>query len=248
MKIYADLHCHTVNSGHAYSTIKEYADEASKKGLKVIAITDHGPAMPGGPHIFHIGNQRVLPKYISDVRILKGVEANILDYKGSIDLPERYMKNLDIVVASLHDICIAPGNVEENTNAMIGAMKNPFINIIAHPGNPYYPIDVDKVVQCAKETDTLLEINNGTFVGSRKGSFENCKAIAQKAKEKGVVVSLGSDAHTSYDIGRIDMLMRVLEESGMPEELIINTSIERLIFWLNRNGRNIEYKSIASYV
>ena len=79
-----DMHNHTIASGHAYSTVQEIASVASMKGLKYVGITDHGPAMPGGPHIFHIGNQRVLPKVIEGVQVLKGVEANILDQEGSI--------------------------------------------------------------------------------------------------------------------------------------------------------------------
>ena len=57
MKLLLDMHNHTIASGHAYSTIQEIAAEANKKGLKYVGITDHGPKMPGGPHIFDIGNQ-----------------------------------------------------------------------------------------------------------------------------------------------------------------------------------------------
>lgn len=241
MEIYADLHCHTISSGHAYSTIEEMTKVASKKGLKVMAMTDHGPAMVGASHLFHIGNMRVMPECINNVRVLKGVEANIIDYKGSVDLPQRYLERMEIVIASLHDVCIASGSVEQNTNAIIGAMKNPLINIIAHPGNPYFSIDIEKVVQCAKETDTLIEMNNSSFIGSRKGSLENCKKIAAKAKEKNTMVALGSDCHTSFDVGNFDILEKVLDEVDMPEDLIINTSVEGLIAWLNKNGRHVNY-------
>ena len=55
MNLIADMHCHTVASGHAYSTVQEIAREASNKGLEMVAITDHGPSMPGGPHCYHLG-------------------------------------------------------------------------------------------------------------------------------------------------------------------------------------------------
>jgi len=239
LKFLLDTHCHTISSGHAYSTIAELAETAAEKGLKLIAMTDHGPAMPGGPHIFHIGNLRVIPDYIKGVRVLKGVEANIMDFDGGLDLPDSYLKRLEIVIASFHDVCIAPGSVEENTRALVAAMNNPCVDIIAHPGNPYYPIDIDRLIQCAYDTGKLIEINNSSFVGSRKGSEENCRKIAAKAREKGVLLAAGSDCHICYDVGRFDKVEEVFGEVGMPEELVINTDPQKLIDYLKRNGKRV---------
>lgn len=240
MKLLVDIHCHTVASGHAYSTITELAEEASKKGLKLIAMTDHGPAMPGGPFIFHFGNQRVIPDYIKGVRILKGIEANIMDFEGSLDMEDRYLERLDIVIASFHEVCTAPGSVEENTAALINAMKNPMVDIIAHPGNPNYPIDIDKFIEVAHETETLIEINNSSFTVSRKGSEENCRRIAAKAKEKGVVLAAGSDSHVSFDVGNFNKVNEVFEELNMPESLVINTDPQKLIDYLNKKGKKVK--------
>lgn len=239
LKFLVDTHCHTVSSGHAYSTISEVAETAGEKGLKLIAMTDHGPAMPGGPHIFHIGNQRVIPDYIKGVRVLKGVEANIIDFNGGLDIADRYLKNLDLIIASLHDVCIVPGSVEENTKALIGAMHNPYVDIIAHPGNPYYPIDIDRFIQCAYDTGTLVEINNSSFIGSRKGSAENCRRIAAKAKEKGVLLAAGSDCHICYDVGKFNKIEEIFGELAMPEDLVINTDPQKLIDYLNKKGRKV---------
>ncbi|HWR60308.1 MAG TPA: phosphatase [Clostridia bacterium] len=239
MKFLIDTHCHTISSGHAYSTIAELAETAAGKGLKLIAMTDHGPAMPGGPHIFHIGNLRVIPDYIKGVRVLKGVEANIIDFDGRLDLPDSYLKRLEIVIAALHDVCIAPGSVEENTRALVAAMNNPYVDIIAHPGNPYYPIDIDRLIQCAYDTGKLIEINNSSFAGSRRGSAENCRKIAAGAREKGVLLTAGSDCHICYDVGRFDKVEEIFEEVGMPEELVINTDPQKLIDYLNRNGKKV---------
>ncbi|MHB1394190.1 MAG: PHP domain-containing protein [Clostridia bacterium] len=239
MKFLVDTHCHTISSGHAYSTISEIAETAVVKGLKLIAMTDHGPALPGGPHIFHIGNQRIIPDYIKGIRVLKGVEANIMDYQGGLDLPESYLKNLEIVIASFHDVCIASGSVEENTKALVEAMRNPYVDIIAHPGNPYYPIDIDRLIQCAYDTGTLIEINNSSFIGSRKGSAENCRRIAAKAKEKGVKLVAGSDSHICYDVGKFNKVQEIFNEIAMPEELVINTDPQKLIDYLNKKGRKV---------
>ncbi|HPL52824.1 MAG TPA: phosphatase [Bacillota bacterium] len=239
MNLLVDPHCHTISSGHAYSTIKEIAEAAAEKGLKLIAMTDHGPAMPGGPHIFHLGNQRVIPDYINGVRVLKGVEADIIDFNGGLDVPEKYLKMLDIVIASLHEPCIPPGSVEDNTKALIAAMNNPLIDVIAHPGNPVYPIDIDRFVQCACETGTLIEINNSSFTVSRKGSHENCIKIAAKAKEMGAMLIVSSDCHICYDVGGFDKVKEIFEELEIPEELVINTDFRKLIDYLNKRGRNV---------
>lgn len=240
MKFLLDTHCHTVASGHAYSTISEIAGTAGEKGLKLVAMTDHGPAMPGGPHLFHITNQKVIPDYIKGVRVLKGVEANIMDYGGGLDIPDKYLEKLDIVIASLHDTCIAPGSVEENTRALTAAMRNPHVDIIAHPGNPYYPIDIDRLIQAAHDTGKLIEINNSSFIGSRRGSAENCIRIAAEAKKKGVMLAAGSDCHICCDVGRFDKVEEIFAEIGMPEELVINTGPQKLIDYLNRKGRRVK--------
>lgn len=133
MNLIADMHCHTVASGHAYSTVEEIAREASNKGLEMVAITDHGPSMPGGPHRYYFGNLRALPQEMYGVRILKGVEANIMDYEGNIDLPARYLDMLDVVLAGFHTYCYPNGTIEENTMAMINTIKNPYVDIIVHP-------------------------------------------------------------------------------------------------------------------
>ena len=160
MKLVADFHVHTIASGHAYSTVLENARAASQRGLQLIAITDHGPAMPGGPHPFHFSNLRSLPETIFGVRVLRGAEVNIIDADGNIDLRDRYLKHLDIVLAGFHRDCIQPGSVEENTGVMIRTMASGLVDIIVHPGNPVFPIDPRQVAKAAFEHNVLLEINN----------------------------------------------------------------------------------------
>ncbi len=240
MNLIADLHCHTVASGHAYSTLLEMITSAKEKGLEVLAITDHGPALPGSPHLYHFGNMKVFTKEMHGVRILRGVEANIVDYDGSIDMPTRYLKNLDIVLAGFHNICYPGGSIEQNTNALINAMENPYVDIIVHPGNPEYPIDIKRFVKAAKELNVLVEINNSSFSVSRAGSRKNCLEIAQEvAKVKGMV-SFGSDAHIFYDVGNFDHCFKTAKEANLEENQIINADLRKLEKFLSRK-ENIEY-------
>lgn len=241
MNLLVDTHCHTLASGHAYSTIKEMADYASSIGVKIIGMTDHGPSMPGGPHLFHFGNLRIMPDFISGVRILKGVEANIISYDGALDMPESYLSKLELVIAGFHDICLVPGSVEENTRAVIAAMKNPLVDVVAHPGNPQFPLDIQKIVACAVETGTLIEINNSSFGNARKGSEENCRNIALEAKKQGALITTGSDSHICYHVGKFDKVLKLFEEVSMPEELVVSSDPHKLVDFLNRKGKKINY-------
>lgn len=236
-RMVVDIHTHTISSGHAYSTLLENCSEAAKKGLRLIAMTDHGPAMPGGPHIFHIGNQRVIPNFINGVEVLKGVEANILDASGRLDIEEKKLKNLDIVIASLHEPCITPGTKEDNTSAIIGAIKNKYVDIIAHPGNPVFPIDIEEVLRAAREYNVLIEINNSSLGLSRTGSEENCKRIAEAAACNGNMIALGSDAHICFAVGEFDKALELVKNAGIQDEYIINTHENKLKDFLRRKGK-----------
>ncbi len=231
MRIVVDSHTHTISSGHAYSTVQEMAREASGKGLEMFAVTDHGPSMLGGPSLYHFANLRVIPEEIYGVRVLKGAEANIIDFDGNIDITEKYLNRLDFVLASFHEYCIKPSTLEENTGALVGALKNPLIDAIAHPGNPQYPVDIDTVVRAAKEYGKLIEINNHSFM-VRTGSEQNCREFVLKCKEHDVRVVCGSDAHISFDVGRFDKIKKLFEETGMPERLVLNTSFEEFNLYL----------------
>jgi putative hydrolase len=237
MKYVLDTHCHTLASGHAYSTIGELVDVAKEKGLELIAITEHGPDMPGAPHFYYFGNLKVVPPIIKGVKILKGIEANIIDYDGNVDLNSKRLKKLDIVLASLHEICLKPGSMDENTKAVIGAMNNPLIDIIAHPGNPQYTLDFDLIVEEAAKTNTLIEINNSSFVSSRRGSYENCLYIIRRCKELNIPISLGSDTHYADDVGDFSKAVKLVKEVNFPEELIINTSVDKLLNYLREKGK-----------
>ncbi len=232
-----DMHNHTISSGHAYSTVEEIVREADRTGLEYVGITDHGPEMPGGPYIFHIGNLKVLPEKIGNVNILKGVEANILTKCGELDLPESILENLDLVIASLHDVCIAPMSREDNTKALIEAIKNPYVDIIGHPGNPLFPINEEEFVLAAKKENVLVEINNSSFVSSRLGSYDNCKRIAILCREHEVPVIINSDSHFSMAVGKFDEALELLREIKMPEDLIVNTDPEKFIAILRQHGK-----------
>ena len=229
MRFEADLHVHTTASGHGYSTIKEIVEAAAAKSLKIVAVTDHGLKMPGAPHWYHFTNLISLPRVMQGVEVLRGVEANIMDMKGNIDMPEKVMADyLDIVLAGFHDSTGYTGTTrEENTEAMIAAIQNPFVHIITHPGNPRYPIDPEPVMRAAKEFNKAMELNNSSFI-TRPESYACCNELARMAKKHGVLVAINSDAHISYNVGEHALALALARKTRIPMGQILNTSAVRV--------------------
>lgn len=240
MRDVLDVHTHTLASGHAYNTIWEMAKSAREKGLALLGITDHAPQMPGSCHEFYFSNLKAVPRTIEGITVLHGVELNIMDYSGRVDLPDNILREMDVVIASLHTPCIVPGTIEENTSAYIEAMKNPYINIIGHPDDGRYEIDYERLVAAAKETGVLLEINNNSLNpnGFRKNTAPNDRTILKLCREQEVPVILGSDAHVATDIGRHERAEKLLAELDFPEELVVNRSVEALMPYINYGKRD----------
>lgn len=236
MKALVDVHTHTVSSGHAYSTIDENMKAASTKGLEILAMTDHAPGMPGSCHMFHFANLKAIPGELHGVQLLKGVEANIINYNGAIDMPEELIASLDIVIASLHPPCIEFADEETVTRGIEKVMENPYVSIIGHPGDNRYPMDWEKVVLAAKKTGTLLEVNNASLKpGSfRPGVRENLIQMLKYCKQYNVPVVMGSDAHFYTEIGEFKESIELLEEINFPEELVLNTSPQKLASFIKQ--------------
>lgn len=225
MRDVLDVHTHTTASGHAYSTLRENILAAERAGLELVGISDHAPKMPGSCHDYYFMNLSAVPRDAYAIKLVVGAELNILDYSGSTDLPAQALRSLDYAIASLHNPCIEPGSVAENTAAIIGAMKNPYVAIIGHPDNPHYPVDFDKIARAAAENRVLLEINNSSYSrGYRVGSRDKAKLMLAACKKYNAAVIMGSDAHIDFDVGNHKSSLEVLAENNFPEDLVVNTA------------------------
>ncbi|MCX7714674.1 MAG: phosphatase [Clostridia bacterium] len=227
MNILVDTHCHTIASTHAYSTVKELAEEAEKKGMEAIAITDHAVEIPDAPHMWHFENLKTIPRKIGNVKILYGVEANILDLDGAIDMPDYILKRLDIVIASIHTPVYRDVGSDDHTSAYLGVLDNPYVDILGHTGSPNLMYDHEAVLTKAKRLHKLIEINAHSFI-ARKSNIENCRKIALKCKELGVGIVVNSDAHICFDVGEFGSAKQMLSEIDFPEELVMNTTLDKL--------------------
>lgn len=227
MKYVLDMHTHTIASGHAYSTITEMAQAGKEKGLNLLGITEHAPKMPGTCHEFYFQNLKCIDRNAYAIPLLFGVELNILDSDGTVDLPEELFSTLDIAIASLHPPCIPFMTKEETTKTIINIMKNPHIHIIGHLDDDRFPVDYEEIAKVAKETKTLLEVNNSSLSpGSfRPGAKENYKLMLEACEKYGTNIILDSDAHINTNVANRCYSEPLILETSFPEDLIVNSSV-----------------------
>jgi putative hydrolase len=137
---------------------------------------------------------------VDGVGILRGIEANIKNIDGEIDFPERYESRLDMIMAGFHEPVFPlrsgdphPGHDQRHRSGRV--------DMISHPGNPAFPIDIQAVVKAAAEYRVALEVNNSSFSHSRAGSESNCRAIVEAARDLGAYLTFGSDSHVAFSLG-----------------------------------------------
>ncbi len=237
MRLLADLHTHTVASGHAFSTITELATAAAGKGLELIAFTDHGPSVPGGAHAWYFWNTKAVPETLSGVRILRGCEANVADTDNGLDLPDEILGMLDLVAVGFHPLTgFDDANRTRNTRALVRAMSNPLVDIVTHPGNSdEFPVDVATVVATAVERGVALELNNHSFdpASSRSAASYGERRVAIAARDAGALITIGSDAHFHDQVGTFEQALVVVEEIGFPLSRIVNRDAASVLEFLH---------------
>lgn len=237
MQILADYHTHTVYS-HGKGTIEDNVKEAISKGIKTIGISDHSyKHMTYGVKIKDIYKMREevnkLNLKYSNIDILLGMECNILDENGNIDINDEVSKLLDYVMAGYH-FGSSPTSLksmlnhcnnyvlknekskEYNTKAIINAMKNNDIFIITHPGDKG-DVYIEEIAKVAKDTDTRLEINSSH-------SYLNASQLKQ-IKHIGNKFIIGSDAHRPENVGNFELAMKNIREANLDLSLVENIKL-----------------------
>ena len=236
MRLIADIHTHTLVSGHAYGTIREMAQAASEKKLEVLGITEHAPGIPGTVDPFYYNNLKVVPRELYGVQIIHGCEINILN-DGTLSLEERFIQKLDYAIAGIHTLCYQDAGVQKNTENVISCMKHPKVKLISHPDDDHTPLDYGALVRAAHDTDTALEVNNSSLVKKEKrlNCYDNYRNMLNWCQILSVPIIVSSDAHDPSWVGRFELAEKMLEEMNFPELLILNNDTEKLIRFLVQN-------------
>ena len=231
--IIADIHTHTIASGHAYGTIREMAQAAASMKLEILGLTEHAPGIPGTTDPFYYMNLGVIPRKLYGVHILHGCEINVLN-DGTLSLEERFIKKLDYAIVGMHSLCYQDAGREQNTDHVISCMKHPKVKLVSHPDDDHIPLDYERLVKAALETGTALEVNNSSLVKKdlRLNCYENYRIMLEWCRKLEVPVIVSSDAHDPAWVGRVELAMALLDEIAFPESLILNLEAERLLGFL----------------
>lgn len=233
MELFADMHMHTIMSGHAYGTIREMAQAASEKGLKVIGITEHGPGIPGTCDPFYFLNFEVIPRILNGVEVYHGCEINVLN-DGTLSLEQKYIDKLDYAICGIHVQCYQDAGKEKNTDYIISCMKNEKVRIVSHPDDDNTPLDYERLVKAAKKYHVALEVNNSSIIKKdrRLHVLENYRTMLEWCKKEKVNIILNSDAHDPSAVGRLNLANDFIEDLDFPKELVLNTNVDLLKHFL----------------
>ncbi len=237
MKLIADFHTHTTYS-HGKGSIETNALAAIAKGLNSIAITDHGP----GHRFYGVRRAKFAKmreetdalnvKYAGKIKILLGLELNLLSLEGETDYPHEQANLFDFFLMGYHRGVFpksgllsftikkrAPEAIERNTRAICLALERYPIKIVSHPGE-YIPLDITLLAKAAVKTGAALEIN----ASHPAITPEQIKL----AKAEGARFVLSSDAHTPERVGDFGAALRLAMEAGLSEHDVINASSTNL--------------------
>lgn len=234
-----DVHTHSISSGHAASsTIADMAKAAQKRGLSLLGISDHGPATlcAGTPSYFK--NLQMAPKNRCGIRMLYGVELNILDYSGRVDLEKSILSGMDYAIISMHAKNITPGSVLENTNAYIRAMDQPRVRIVGHCDDVKFPVDYKALAEAAAAHHVMMEINNASIMpgGYRGNTLENNILMLYQCARYEVPVLLSSDSHGHKNVGNVkgsEILLKACEEvMDFPAWLVMSYDVKRFLEYI----------------
>ena len=242
-----DLHTHTrlVRKGreitHAVSTMEEVVLSAREKGLEKIGISNHGPGhvLYGLPQesVASLKEERDrLQRLYPDIEILVGVEANIIDIDGGLDVRPEDFKEFDYILAGYHygifgkrpvDAALLHaknwlwektgfpkgGLMENNTQRLVQAILKNKPLAVTHPGDKS-PVDIEEVARACETTGTWMEINNF----HKDLTVENLKKVAKYD----VKFVIGSDAHKPERVGCFQEGLERLLKSGVDPERVVN--------------------------
>lgn len=223
--IKGDLHMHTTATDGANS-IEEMARAAKKLGYEYIAITDHTKStrVAGGLNdqetLKHVQEIRAAAKKVKGITILAGAEVDILP-DGALDLKDEVLRQLDIVLASVHSNFKMPR--EEMTARVIKAFQNPYVKTFSHPTGRLlgerepYEIDLEKVLAAAKKFGVALEVN------AHPSRLDLNDAHCLLAKQSGVKLAINTDAHSTDQLGLMKYGVTTARRGWLEKKDVLNT-------------------------
>lgn len=225
----ADVHMHSIASGHAFGTIRELAAAAAERGLELIGVTEHAPGIPGTVEPIYFRNLCDAPRLLSGVEILHGSEVNVLD-GGMLSLSDRHLDCLDYAIAGIHGLCYEDAGRVKNTDNLLRCMAHPKVKFVSHPDDDRYPLDYPALVAGARELNVALELNNSSLrkPSLRPNCLENYRTMIPLCMDRGVKIIINTDAHDPSQVGDFSLAMKLLSTMEVNEDLILNNDLAKL--------------------
>lgn len=225
----ADVHMHSILSGHAFGTVRELAFEAAARNMQLIGVTEHGPGIPGTCDVIYFRNIIDAPRTLYGVEMLYGSEVNVLN-SGTVDLDQRHLECLDYAVAGIHGLCYEDVGKVKNTDNVIRCMEIGKVKFISHPDADNYPMDYPALVQGAKEYGVALEVNNSSLRKPklRPGCVKNYGIMLPLCMEYGVPIIVNTDSHDPGTVGDFALAAGLLDSIHMDDDLILNNDLQKL--------------------
>lgn len=227
--ILLDLHTHSIASGHGTShTITDMARRASEISLPILGVADHGPATAGSGRVSYFRSLVLAPRKRFGVSIFYGVELNIIDRHGNVDLPDDLLSSLDYAFIGMHRPVSVCGSRNENTAACIHAMDHPKVRFIAHADDGKFPMDYERLLLAAKQKHVYPELNDRSLMPDsyRKASPANSRKLLSLCMDMELPILLSSDSHGAAHIADMRRCIPLLEELSFPPRLVINSDID----------------------
>jgi DNA polymerase (family 10) len=223
--IQGDVHMHTVETD-GRNSIEEMAVAAKEHGYKYMAITDHSKnlAFANGLDdkraVEHIKRIRAVSDQLGDIRILAGIEVDILA-DGTLDLSDSVLEQMDIVIASVHSAFNQ--SPAEMTDRLLKAIENPNTSLLGHPTGRLllrrepYSFDMDAVLKAAAQKKVAVEMNaypDRLDLGDRN---------LRLAKEHGVKIVINTDSHHTSHLDKIRFGILQARRAWLTKEDVLNT-------------------------
>ncbi len=237
MRIIADLHLHTVACPHGHGSLEGYIETAKARGLYAIGVSEHVQAFPDGVPMSYLEGMANWPEEINGIRLFRGVETDINDFRGRIWLQRRYMKTLDYCIASAHRSSLRNADKDTVTRMWCGIAELPEVDIIGHCGREHnrFPFELEPVLRAFAKGGKTVEINNESLDNPDQRAA--CARIAELCVKYSIPVMIGSDSHFSETVGKFDRALQLIQEVRIPEELIVNADEDRLSAWVAEHRR-----------
>jgi putative hydrolase len=224
-----DLHVHSIRSHCGTMTYGEIVGRARALGIRSVAITDHALAFNANRFQFHILVKR-FPDVVEGVRVYKGIELNVLDADGAVDVPVELLPFFDFVSLGLHPVdgCFQGEDAAANTAALLAALeRNPWVDAVVHPTQRSHPLRFSRLLPTMARLGVAFEVNDSSHRYGKADPSRTAEVLG-RAVLAGVPLLTNSDAHVFHEVGADEAIRDVFQRADLDPTIALNADADAL--------------------